>query len=118
MAREQDGGALRQHARKEYARSIGFRRTLSTTVAWFATPTPAFVALASHTAFDLVQKLHVINSDHHICDTPPTRDLLQNSHFYSKLVFCLVRLGFAVDCLFVLQDYWDARETGEDFVRR
>ena len=60
----------------------GFRRTLFTTVAWFATP--ALAALASHTAFDLVQKLHVINSDHHIYDTLPTRDLLQNSIFIAS----------------------------------
>ena len=29
MAREQDGGALRQHARKEYARSIRLQRTMN-----------------------------------------------------------------------------------------
>ena len=33
MAREQDGGALRQHARKEYARSIRLQRTVNADVA-------------------------------------------------------------------------------------
>ena len=33
MAREQDGGALRRHARKEYARSIRLQRTVNADVA-------------------------------------------------------------------------------------
>jgi hypothetical protein len=33
VAREQDGGALRQHARKEYARSIRLQRTVNADVA-------------------------------------------------------------------------------------